>query len=94
MPELWSPVWLAGLALLPLIRWLHRFHDARSRLPVSALFLWRTSHRIESAGRLPARPDPIWRLRGLFFTTLLLALAGPHWISAYRVPWKCGSTIH
>jgi len=79
MLSLLSPAWLLGLGILPLIRWLHRFHDARSPLPVSALFLWRTGQQAESAGRLPARPDPRWRLRALFFASLLLTLAGPHW---------------
>lgn len=81
MLSLSSPLWLFGLALVPLIRWLHRFHDEQDSLAVPALFLWRGQLRSEAAGPRPDRPDPRWRLRALLVTMLVLALAGPRWSS-------------
>lgn len=78
MPNLSSPLWLLGLGALPVIWWLHRSRHPESIIPVSALFLWQRLPPETTAGNVPARTDPRWLLRGLLFTILLLALAGPH----------------
>lgn len=74
-----SPLWLIGLALLPVIRWLHRGGQHRRDLPVSRLALWRHSEvaRAEAGERRP--PDPAWRRRALLTALLLIVLAGPQW---------------
>lgn len=72
-----APWWLCGLALLPLIRWLHRGGRQRRALRVSRLDLWKGSSAAPSAAgeRLP--PDPAWRRRALLAALLCIALAGP-----------------
>lgn len=79
MLELTAPLWLAGLVLIPIVRWLHRFHDEPHMQLVPALFLWRDAPKLTSAGRRKGRPDPIWRLRALILLCTLVALAGPRW---------------
>ena len=72
-----APWWLCGLALLPLIRWLHRGGRPRRALRVSRLDLWKGSSATPSAAgeRLP--PDAAWRRRALLAALLCIALAGP-----------------
>lgn len=86
MLEWQSPGWLAGLALLPLIRWLHRFDQGRTPRAVSALFLWpRTpAPSAPATGRRP--PSPWWRYRALLFALLMLALAQPAYRAAQPRP--------
>ncbi|MEP7138526.1 MAG: BatA domain-containing protein [Caldimonas sp.] len=74
-----SPLWLLGLALLPVIRWLHRGGQHRRDVAVSRLALWRGSEvaRAEAGARRP--PDPAWRRRALLTALLFLVLAGPQW---------------
>lgn len=79
MLSLASPLWLLGLAAVPLIRWLHRFRARGLVIPVSALWLWREASLAEGGGRRLARPDPSWRLRAAVLACLALALAGPCW---------------
>lgn len=79
MLELGTPLWLLGLALIPLVRWLHRFHDSPRVQPVAALFLWRNAPHPAAAGRRRDRPDPRWRLRALVLACLAVALSAPSW---------------
>lgn len=74
-----TPLWLAGLALLPAIRWLHRAGPPRREVAVSRLALWRGAEasRPNPGARRP--PDPAWRRRALLAALLLIALAGPRW---------------
>ena len=76
MASLASPLWLLGLAALPVIWWLHRLQRPDNAIPVSALFLWQSSTLATAAGNVPLRSDPRWILRALLFSVLLLALAG------------------
>ena len=72
-----APLWLLLLALLPLIRWLHRFRQQSRTFPSTTLFLWRSiQHHKNSDGTL-SRPDPRWILRALLATLLILSLAEP-----------------
>lgn len=77
MLSLLAPWWLLGLALLPVIRWLHRGGPHRKSVRVSHLALWRGAElRLATPGeRLP--PDPAWRRRALLAALLFIALAGP-----------------
>lgn len=79
MLELASPWWLLGLALLPWVRWLHRFRAGERLLRVPALFLWKQAGVSAAPGERRADPDPAWRWRALLVTLLVLALAGPMW---------------
>jgi hypothetical protein len=74
-----APLWLCGLALLPLIRWLHRGGRHRRTVAVAQLGLWRGAEvKLPAAGeRRP--PDPAWRRRALLAALLFIALAGPQW---------------
>lgn len=77
MLELASPLWLLGLAIVPLIRWLHRWRAPLSRVPVSALFVWQADST-ESVGReIRPTPDPAWRRRALIAFLLVMALCSP-----------------
>jgi hypothetical protein len=72
-----TPAWLAGLLLVPVIRWLHRGGAHRRVLPVSHLGLWQGSAASAAAAVEGRKPDPAWRRRALLAALLLLALAGP-----------------
>ena len=74
-----TPSWLAGLLLIPLVWWLHRFRELGRSVPVAAAFLWVTGAASADSGRLARVADPAWLLRALLLSSLLLALAGPHW---------------
>lgn len=74
-----TPLWLFGLALLPLIRWLHRGGRHRRSVPVSRLKLWHGSAASLSAAGRRRPPDPAWRRRALLAALLFFALAGPQW---------------
>lgn len=72
-----TPLLLAGLLLVPAIRWLHRGGPQRPRVPVASLVLWRRA-AADSAGAGERRPpDPAWRRRALLASLLVVALAGP-----------------
>ena len=77
MLTLAAPAWLLGLALLPLLRLLHRRGDARADVLVSCLSLWRGATAASPAGRERRPPDPAWRRRALLCGLLFVALAGP-----------------
>ena len=72
-----APFWLAGLVLLPAIRWLHRSGPHRREVHVSRLALWddAAASRPSAGERRP--PDPAWRRRALLAALLLIALSGP-----------------
>jgi hypothetical protein len=86
MPSLASPLWLLGLAALPVIWWLHRLQRPENVIPVSALFLWQGSTPPPAAGNIPLHSDPRWLLRALLFSILLLALAGPRLPGTQSLP--------
>jgi hypothetical protein len=71
-----TPLWLLGLALVPVIRWLHRGGPRLRSVPVSSLAPWR--HSVAAARSAGARqpPDPAWRRRALIAALLSVALAG------------------
>jgi hypothetical protein len=72
-----TPLWLAGLALLPVIRWLHRGGRQRRAVPVSHLGLWRGSAASSPAVGERRPPDPAWRRRALLAALLFVALSEP-----------------
>jgi len=72
-----SPLLLAGLLLVPVIRWLHRGGPQRPRVPVASLVLWRRVAADHAGARERRPPDPAWRRRALLASLLVLALAGP-----------------
>ena len=73
-----TPMWLSGLLLLPVIRWLHRGGRQRRAVPVSRLDLWRRAVASQSRAAGERRPpDPAWRRRALLTALLFIALAGP-----------------
>ena len=77
MLSLAAPLWLLGLALLPVLRWLHRGGRHRAVLPVSHLGLWRGAAAHSPAAGEKQPPDPAWRRRALLAALLLVALAEP-----------------
>lgn len=79
MLSLASPGWLLALSVLPLVWWLHRFHDLDRAQPVAALFLWPVREAQGSQSLRARRADPIWLWRALTAGLVVLALAEPHW---------------
>lgn len=73
------PLWLAALAIIPVIRWLHRWHMPVATIAVSALFLWQDAHDAADAGPQKKQPDVSWRRRALLSACIILALAQPFW---------------
>jgi hypothetical protein len=74
-----TPAWLAGLLLVPLIRWLHRGGRHRRAVSVSYLRLWRAAAERSPAAGERQPPDPAWRRRALLAALLFVALAQPQW---------------
>ncbi len=75
MLSLAAPIWLAGLAVIPLIWWLHRLGDPDVAAPVSAAFLFHThADETKTSHALP-RANPLWILRATLLSLLVLALA-------------------
>ena len=72
-----SPVWLVGILLVPVIRWLHRGGRQLRAVPVSRLDLWRRAAASSPAAGERRPPDPAWRRRALLTALLSIALAGP-----------------
>ena len=72
-----APIWLSGLLLLPVIRWLHRGGRAPARVPVSRLDLWQRSAASSPAAGERRPPDPAWRRRALVTALLFVALSEP-----------------
>lgn len=77
MLSLVTPLWLFGLTLLPVIRWLHRGGRHRRAVPVSHLGLWRGSAASQPAAGERRPPDPAWRRRAALTALLFVALAEP-----------------
>lgn len=78
MPSFTEPLWLIGLAAIPLIWWLHRLGDADAATPVSAAFLFYGTEQDRIDRRSFRRANPLWLLRALLYSLLVLALAGLH----------------
>jgi hypothetical protein len=74
-----APAWLLGLALLPVIRWLHRGGRHRRSVAVSHLGLWQGAALSQPAAGERRPPDPAWRRRALLAALLFTVLAGPQW---------------
>jgi hypothetical protein len=74
-----TPWWLLAMLALPLVWWLHRFHEPDQAYPVAALFLWRSYKDTGHQRRQAPRAEPIWWLRALTVCLLVLALSGPQW---------------
>lgn len=72
-----APFWLLLLALLPLVRWLHRFRQQSRTFPSTTLFLWRNIQHHKSSDGTLSKPDPRWLLRALLISLLILSLAEP-----------------
>ena len=73
-----SPWWLLGIAIIPLVRWLHKYGGASNIIFVSSLLLWPASAS-HVAGTQKNRPDPIWMLRAFIVLLLFVTLAEPQW---------------
>ena len=82
MPILSDPAWLLLAALVPLLRWFHRWRRPARRRPVPAVFLWAGQQKEEAAGHVRHDPDPAWRRRALVVLVLGLSLAGPSWLDS------------
>src|SRR6478736_5910899 len=80
------PWWLAALALLPVVRWLHRYRAATDATSVAAAFLWRGDVHTGMRGREPQPPDPAWRRRAGVVALLALVLAGPRLPGGHGAP--------
>ena len=81
-----APIWLVGLAVIPLIWWLHRLGDPDAAAPVSAAFLFHTqADEAKTSHPLP-RANPLWILRAALLSLLVLALA--------RLTWTLDSERH
>lgn len=85
MPGFADPLWLVGLGIIPLIRWLHRAEAPLSAWQVSALFLWDQASEKDAQGKTKKRPDPAWRRRALLAAFVVGALANPHWMAETRL---------
>jgi hypothetical protein len=80
-----TPLWLLGLALLPVMRWLHRGGRHRRAVPVSRLSLWHAAAASSPAAGERRPPDPAWRRRALLTALVLGTLAEPQ-LPATRPP--------
>lgn len=85
MPGFFHPLWLIALGIIPLIRWLHRWHAPLSSWSVSAIFLWEQTAADEQAGNRKDEPEPAWRRRAIAAALLVIALAGPYLPTTTRV---------
>jgi hypothetical protein len=74
-----TPWWFLALLVLPLVWWVHRFHESGQPFPVAALFLWSGDQQTGQSASLAPRAHPLWWLRGLLVCLLVLALCGPRW---------------
>ena len=79
MIEWLSPWWLLGLLTLPLVWWLHRRPAADTAIPVSSLLLWQSSKNEGAAMHRFNKTDPLWWLRALIVSLLIIAAATPTW---------------
>jgi hypothetical protein len=73
-----NPWWLLGIAVLPLLRALHR-RGRPTQATVSALFIWPQTDSQPDGRMRQDRPEPRWRRRALLVSLLLVALAGIGW---------------
>jgi hypothetical protein len=73
------PFWFVALAVIPLIRWLHRWQAPMATWTVSAIFLWEDAIQDDAPGPAKRKPDPAWRRRATVAALLITALANPFW---------------
>ena len=88
MPEFAAPWALVGLALIPLIRWLHHYRRQGPSVDVSAVFLWQGLRPDERGAMRTARPEAAWWRRAGIAGLVVLALADP------RLPLHEAETVH
>jgi len=81
-----APIWLTGLAVIPLIWWLHRLGDRDAAPPVSAAFLFYTQADETKTSHTLPRANPLWILRATLLSLLVLALT--------RLTWTLDSERH
>ena len=74
-----APLWLLALALVPVIRWLHRGGRTPREVAVAHLGVWADAPAPTAPARRRQPPDPAWRRRALLASLLVLALAQPQW---------------
>lgn len=79
MPSFASPIWLIGLVVIPLIWWLHRLGDPGEATPVSAAFLFHIRADEMKPSRASPKTNPLWILRAILLSLLVLALTRPYW---------------
>ena len=72
-----APWWLLGLALIPGLRWLHRFGRHRRTIVVPRAALWSGADDLGPSGSERQPPDPAWRRRALILALLCIALSEP-----------------
>ncbi len=75
-----SPIWLTALLIIPLIWWLHKFNQ-QAPLRVSSLIPWKsTAENTKTTGN-GRKSDPLWLLRALIASVIILALSAPYRIT-------------
>ncbi len=73
-----SPIWLTALITIPLIWWLHHCKPMDSSVTVSSLSLWKNPINRTTAFSHRGKTDPLWTLRAIVATLLIIALTGPY----------------
>ena len=89
-----SPAWLAGLALLPLLWWLHRTSSRGRSVQVSSLLLWPAEAGAPRARNAQIRElDLAWLRRAAALAALSFGLAGPRFTvaTAPLIVWLDGA---
>ena len=71
-----APLWLLGLAVGPLLWWLHRARGHGRSVAVASILLFRDVPAPRSGGPRAPVTDPAWRRRVASVVVLTLALAG------------------
>lgn len=75
-----SPWWLLALTVIPLIWLLHRLTAHGPTIAVSSLLFWKPFAAPAKSRQSSAKTDPLWLLRALIATLMILSAAAPRWI--------------